>query len=289
MKKIVSILLAILMVAGLTAIPALAESEVSVYLFGDKLEFDVPPQIINGRTMVPMRKIFESLGASVDWDAETKTVTSVRGNKTISLTINNYTMSVNGTEVELDVAPCIVSGRTMVPARAVSESFNLKVDWDSNTKSVLITEGVVEKEGNLIDEMKAIIMEYGEYEADENAYYAFGEYGVVYVYDVERDEILMMWFFGDEEETTEQVTVLGVRSGDASDGYFAFSFSDGTEMSLYGLFDKAGNRFDVKTSDFPSELEDTALKLMFEVMKQVIEPDLYESFGITLEELNIAY
>ena len=139
MKKLISLVLAVLLLMGIIITPVSAAKEVSVYLFGEKLSFDVPPQIINGRTLVPMRKIFESLGATVDWDGNTRTATSVREDKTIILTIDSYTMYVNGKSVTLDVAPCIIDGRTLVPARAVSEAFNLKVDWDNDTRSVLIT------------------------------------------------------------------------------------------------------------------------------------------------------
>lgn len=157
MKKITSLLLALLMLMGMMAIPTMAEEDVKVYLFGEKLEFDVPAQIVNGRTLVPMRKIFEELGATVDWNNDTRTVTSVREGKTIILTIDSYVMYVDGTPVTLDVAPCIVDSRTLVPARAVSESFDLKVDWDGYTRSVLITK----REENVLD--KEIVATIGGY------------------------------------------------------------------------------------------------------------------------------
>ena len=162
MKKLISLLIAVLMLAGMMSLPVIAAKEVSVYLFGEKLSFDVPPQIINGRTLVPMRKIFESLGATVIWDGNTRTATSVREDKTIILTIDSYTMYVNGKAVTLDVAPCIIDGRTLVPARAVSEAFNLKVDWDNDTRSVLITTA------DSLD--KKILTKIGDYEISQ-AYY----------------------------------------------------------------------------------------------------------------------
>jgi len=170
MKKIVSLLIAIMMLAGMMAVPTMATDEVSVYLFGEKLEFDVPPQIVNGRTLVPMRKIFESLGAVVGWDAGTKTVTSVREDKTIKLTINQNTMYVNGEAVELDVAPCIVDSRTLVPARAVSEAFDLKVDWVPTTKSVLIT-SPTNVNSDLDSKIVAKIGDYEITQADYNCNY----------------------------------------------------------------------------------------------------------------------
>ncbi len=162
MKKLLSLMLAVLMLVGMMVMPASAQQEVSVYLSGEKLSFDVPPQIISGRTLVPMRKIFESLGATVGWNGDTRTATSVREDKTIILTIDSYTMYVNGNPVTLDVAPCIVDGRTLVPARAVSEAFNLRVEWDKETRSVLITTP------DAID--KVILTKIGDYEISK-AYY----------------------------------------------------------------------------------------------------------------------
>ena len=162
MKKLISLLIAVLMLAGMMSLPVIAAKEVSVYLFGEKLSFDVPPQIINGRTLVPMRAIFEELGATVDWNGDTKTATSVREDKTIILTIDSYTMYVNDEKVTLDVAPCLINGRTMVPARAVSESFDLKVDWDNDTRSVLITTA------DSLDEK--ILTKIGDYEISQSYY-----------------------------------------------------------------------------------------------------------------------
>jgi len=159
MKKLLSLALALLMLMGMMAVPTMAAEDVKVYLFGEKLEFDVPAQIINSRTMVPMRKIFEELGATVDWNNDTRTVTSVREDKTIILTIDSYTMYVNGEAVTLDTAPCIIDSRTLVPARAVSESFDLEVDWDGDTRTVFITNPG--DSGNALDE--EVLTKIGDY------------------------------------------------------------------------------------------------------------------------------
>lgn len=162
MKKLISLALAVLLLVGMMITPVLAAKEVSVYLLGEKLSFDVPPQIINGRTLVPMRKIFESLGYYVDWDKDTKTAIAVREDMTIRITENSYTMYVNSEAKTLDVAPCIVNGRTMVPARAISESSGYKVDWDNDTRSVLITMA------DFLDEK--MLTKIGDYEISQ-AYY----------------------------------------------------------------------------------------------------------------------
>ncbi len=113
---------------------------ISVDVNGTQISFDAPPEIINQRTMVPMRPIFETLGAEVQWDKATRTVTTTRANDVMSLTIGSTTMKVNGSDVVLDVAPLIKNGRTFVPVRAISEALKNKVEWDANTKAVHITD-----------------------------------------------------------------------------------------------------------------------------------------------------
>jgi len=115
--------------------------KVKVFLNGKRIRFDQPPIIQNGRTLVPVRAIFEAMNATVSWDDKTKTVTAKKGDTTIVMTIGNKTMKKNGVAIELDVPPQIVNGRTLVPARAVAESFGAKVDWDGSTRTVTITEG----------------------------------------------------------------------------------------------------------------------------------------------------
>ena len=140
MKKILSILLAMLLV--LSVVPAaMANSDVTVTLDGEKIEFDVQPQIINDRTMVPLRAIFEALGATVEWDETTRTVTSTKEEKTIKLTIDSPTMYVNEEAVELDSPATIVSDRTLVPVRKIFETLGATVDYDDATRTVISRKG----------------------------------------------------------------------------------------------------------------------------------------------------
>lgn len=111
---------------------------IKVNLNGKAVSFDVAPQIINDRTMVPMRAIFEAMGAAVEWDGDTRTVTSVKGDTTISMTIDNAVMTVNGNGITLDSVPTIVDDRTLVPVRAIAEAFGSTVDWKADTKTVEI-------------------------------------------------------------------------------------------------------------------------------------------------------
>ena len=120
-------------------IPASANEEVSVVLDGEVLDFDVQPQIINGRTMVPMRKIFESLGATVEWENSTQLIRAKRQDVTVVMQINSPVISVNGRNITLDVPPQLVNGRTLVPVRAVAESFDIHVIWDASYNNVVLS------------------------------------------------------------------------------------------------------------------------------------------------------
>lgn len=84
------------MSVAMTVMPVMAKDNITVELDGKEIVFDVQPQLINDRTMVPLRAIFEALGATVAWDQSTKTVISTKGETVIVLTIDNPIMKVNG-------------------------------------------------------------------------------------------------------------------------------------------------------------------------------------------------
>ena len=120
-------------------VPVIASDNIKVTVNNENVSFDVPPQVINGRTMVPMRTIFEKLGATVDWNGDTKTITGKKDNTTVKMTLGKSKMNVNGKDVILDVPATIISGRTLVPARTIAESFSCKVDWNGDNKTVIIS------------------------------------------------------------------------------------------------------------------------------------------------------
>jgi hypothetical protein len=115
------------------------QSQIDININGSKISFEQAPFIDNGTTMVPMRAIFEALGADVDWNNAAKTVTAVKGEIRISLTIDDNTAYINEKSVSLDSKPVIKSGTTMVPVRFVSEALGATVDWNASDKSITIT------------------------------------------------------------------------------------------------------------------------------------------------------
>jgi len=177
MKKI---LCAILSAALVLAIAPAAFANISVTLDGAAIEFDVPPQMVDNRTMVPLRAIFEALGAEIDWiDDEDEIaeliedlilvneffgipnaeafdwvpyrpiVVADNGIRGVAFQINSPVILVSYDVddidsiqwVKLDVPPLIIDNRTLVPARAIAESFGVNVDWNQAAQTVVLTTG----------------------------------------------------------------------------------------------------------------------------------------------------
>lgn len=122
---------------------------IEVQLNGEILDFTdeygnkVEPQLINDRTMVPMRKIFEVLGAKVEWFGETESIKATTDELEIGLQINNTLATVKNEsgeikEITLDVAPVVINGRTLVPVRFIAESLDKTVGWDDWNETVII-------------------------------------------------------------------------------------------------------------------------------------------------------
>lgn len=112
-------------------------AEIGLYLDGKALNTDVSPVIVQNRSFVPVRSIFEKMGAEVTWISSRKQVIIRSSSARVVLNIDSTTAYVDDDEIKLDVAPFIKEGRTMVPVRFISESLNYNVKWENN--SVYIT------------------------------------------------------------------------------------------------------------------------------------------------------
>ena len=134
------VLVIALALAGLSTAPAAAQA-VRVIVDGSPVIFDQPPVTIGGRVLIPLRGVFERLGAFVQWNPGDNTVLATRGGSQIQLTIGSRTAFVDGRQVMLDVPPMVVGGRTLVPLRFVSEAMGANVDWDRSTRTVFVTSG----------------------------------------------------------------------------------------------------------------------------------------------------
>ena len=187
---------------------------------GDILNFDVEPVIENGRTLVPLRAIFETMGCAVYYSYENgkQIITAHRANDNLMITIGENKMYFNGKEINLDVPAKIKDGRTLVPLRAISEAFECDVDWAGDTKNVYICspasaynihaqkfeETITDDKGNVLIEV------IGYYPAFENpnensTYDAINE---DYKWDVEK-------FLKEAREKKEDALSLRKQMGDA--------------------------------------------------------------------------
>jgi len=148
MKKILSLLLILTLIFGFLGVKKTqAQKEFflvltiglkSYVLNGMQLQMDVAPEIVAGRTFVPIRLVAETFGAEVGWDGNLREVTIKQDTKVIKLKIGSKTATIDGKSYELEAAPYIKSGRTMVPIRFISEALGLSVYWEPQRQLVYI-------------------------------------------------------------------------------------------------------------------------------------------------------
>ena len=141
MKKWKKMLAGLMTAVMLAAMPvaASAANDITVYVDGQKVVFDQPPVVQNGRTLVPMRAIFEALGAEIEWFGAEKRVNAFWGMNSLDLWIGSCEIQMgDGTLVTIEVPAQVINGRTLVPLRAVSQCMGAEVLWDGSTKTINI-------------------------------------------------------------------------------------------------------------------------------------------------------
>ncbi len=141
MKKRTFIILLTVFLSLLFCAPASADVRIKILYGKAEISCDVAPIIVNDRTMVPARAIFEAIGAEISYEEETRTVTAIKDDKTIKLQIDSNVMLINDKTVVLDSPPFIKDDRTLVPIRACAESFDLQVEWWDEARIVKIKRG----------------------------------------------------------------------------------------------------------------------------------------------------
>lgn len=122
---------------NLLSLIAQAALSVTVVVNGQPLQFDQPPVERAGRVFVPLRGVFEHLGASVVY--QNGIINATGNGRNISLRIGSNQATVNGQTQTLDVAPFLVGARTLVPLRFVAQALGAAVDWNNSTSTVNIT------------------------------------------------------------------------------------------------------------------------------------------------------
>ena len=136
-------LIAAVMTAGIIFIGcvpmAAADTAVSVQLNGETINFSgQQPVIVDNRTLIPLRGVFEKMGYAISWEPNTKTATLTADGTTVSVSANSATFIVNGEVKSLDVPAQIMNGSMMLPLRAIGESAGANVTWNGAAKVVEI-------------------------------------------------------------------------------------------------------------------------------------------------------
>jgi len=142
-KRIIAALLVTVMCLAMciaTAVPASARSgEIRVILDGSVIRLDTPPQIVNGRVMVPMRSLLEHFGASVEMIPSSRTVTAETNDGEIYyMTIGSRVISINNTDYILSEPPQVVDGRTMITAQLAAYIAGVHAIWSPAANAVII-------------------------------------------------------------------------------------------------------------------------------------------------------
>jgi len=142
-KRVISILLIIMLFISVPAFSKGESDEIGLIINGQKIECDVSPEIINGRTLVPARVIFDSFGAEVFWNDSLRQVVVSTSASVIIFNIGSKIAYVNGVAFNIDVAPVIMNGRTLIPVRFISERMGYDVVWNGTDRTVNITSSKV--------------------------------------------------------------------------------------------------------------------------------------------------
>lgn len=130
-----------------------------IYVNGEKVDYPVKPIIRNGATLVPIRETFEAMGVEVVWNQEEGSVYATKGNQDIKLQIGSNRAWINNKEIDLQEAPIVYEGKTIIPLRFVGEAFNGKVYYDNDVNEIYIimpeiTSDFLEKEQSLISNIQ---------------------------------------------------------------------------------------------------------------------------------------
>lgn len=143
MNKTIALILSLLIASSIT-VPSISYADsqtgVSVNVNGQRIYPDSSAYIKDGRTLIPLRGVFEKLGATVNWISDQQKVVINYHSKTINLQINNTQADVNGTQIQIDVPPVIDNNRTMVPLRFISENMGMWVQWVPEAHLATITD-----------------------------------------------------------------------------------------------------------------------------------------------------
>ena len=145
MKRVLCFVLTICLMLTSMCTVVFASDEISIVINDKPVTFDQMPVIVDGRTLVPLRGISETLGAEVIYTADTQRVTVTRDGVVVKLKIGSTEAYIDHDEKTLDVPATVISDRTMVPVRFISEAYGSEVEWNGDTKTVVIKDNGTSK------------------------------------------------------------------------------------------------------------------------------------------------
>jgi len=200
-----------------------SSQEIKIIINGDKQQYDRPPVMENGRVLVPIRGIFETLGAKVNWNQKEGKVTAPKGDQTIELTIGSKKAKINEQLHNLDVAAKTINNRTMVPLRFIGEALGEDVRWEQATKTVyigIVLETTPESSGNWADKVRDIYDNAGAQISVDDSSFSAVDNGISQAYTIRENgsHLLFILDTGDSNnfKVAAQVAIELSGSGDAS-------------------------------------------------------------------------
>lgn len=138
-NKLIAVVLVFLVLFGIGVYPCSASDDITLVINGKTVDSDVNPMIINGRTMVPVRILFDTFGADVLWNESLRQVIISTATSVIVFTIGSKTAYIDGVGRTVDVPPTIVDGRTLVPIRFISDVLHYDVVWNGSARTVYVS------------------------------------------------------------------------------------------------------------------------------------------------------
>ena len=141
MKKVLATITVItLLFSMLTCFAETANAEIKVKLKGEEVVFDQGPILVNEKPMIPLRAVFEKMGASISWDNSTETVLAMCGDTIVMIQIGNEKMFKLDEAIVLETPAMLVNDRTLIPIHAISDIWGCNIEWNSETNEVVITD-----------------------------------------------------------------------------------------------------------------------------------------------------
>lgn len=200
MRKIISLFLSILLMFSVI-IPTQvnAEDPIKVYINGEIINFTIDPVVENGTTLVQFRPIFEKLGLSIGWDANTQTVTGEKEGLKIELIIGNKVAKVNGVEKSLNLAPKTIKGNTMIPLRFIGEASGEQVEWYGDSRTIQIGKQITVSDGNAFRNTKWGMSKESVKKVEDASYIWEGNNLIFYYDDLQHIDMNIFYEFIDNK------------------------------------------------------------------------------------------